>query len=46
MDDDVDPRDALLSWGFGACLGRSKSIDPDNLLILGGFVIRRALLTG
>jgi hypothetical protein len=44
MDDEVDPRDELLSWGFGACLGASNPFDIVDFC-LGGFVIRRALLT-
>jgi hypothetical protein len=44
VDEEVDPLEALLSCGFGACLGPSKTFEINDFF-LGGLVIRRALLT-
>jgi hypothetical protein len=44
VDEDVEPREALLSGGFGACLGPSNPFDNEGFFF-GGFVIRLALLT-
>jgi len=44
VDDEVDPRDALLSCGFGACLGAWNPFTTAGFFF-GGFVIRRVLLT-
>jgi hypothetical protein len=43
VDEDVEPLDALLSKGFGACFGPSNPFDNDGFFF-GGFVIRLALL--
>jgi hypothetical protein len=44
VDEDVEPLEALLSKGFGACFGPSNPFDNDGFFF-GGFVIRLALLT-
>jgi hypothetical protein len=43
IDDDVEPRDAVRSNGFGVCFKPSKPSDADGFF-LGGFVIRLPLL--
>lgn len=43
VEEDVEPREALRSWGLGACFGPSKP-PFDIVFFLGGLVIRVAAL--